>query len=61
MADELKNETIASNEYLIYQGLSQLPKIFPGTKSIWLLAEDAVDELVNIFGSPLDDPNTPES
>jgi hypothetical protein len=61
MAEELKNETIASKEYLIYQGLSQLPKILPSTKSIWLLGEGAVLELVDIFGSPLDDPNTSES
>ena len=57
MSDEMRLNILSSNEYSIYEGLANIPKIIPGTKSIWLINTNAVIDLINLFGSPVDDLN----
>jgi len=55
MSDEMRLYILPSDEYSIYEGLSEIPKIVPRTKSIWLIDTTAVIELIKLFGSPVDD------
>jgi hypothetical protein len=55
MSDEMRLNILSSDEYSIYEGLSEIPKIVPRTKSIWLIDTTAVIELIKLFGSPVDD------
>jgi len=55
MSEEMKVQLIASAEYSVYKGLSDIPKIVAGTKSIWLIETDSILELISIYGPPVDD------
>ena len=55
MSEEMRVQLIASAEYAVYKGLSDIPKIVVGTKSIWLIDKDSILELISIYGPPVDD------
>ena len=58
MSQEMKAQILTSNEYSIYQGIADIPKIIPETKSMWILDEISVLEMVEQFGPPVDELNS---
>jgi hypothetical protein len=55
MSQEMRAQILTSTEYSIYQGITDIPKIIPETKSIWILDEISVLEMVKQFGPPVDE------
>ena len=60
MSQEMRDQILTSTEYSIYQGISDIPKIIPATKSMWILDEISVLEMVKQFGPPVDEFNVPD-
>ncbi len=60
MSQEMRDQILTSTEYSIYQGISDIPKIIPATKSMWILDEISVLEMVKQFGPPLEELNVPD-
>ena len=56
----MRDQILTSTEYSIYQGISDIPKIIPATKSMWILDEISVLEMVKQFGPPVDEFNVPD-
>ena len=60
ISQEMRDQILTSTEYSIYQGISDIPKIIPATKSMWILDEISVLEMVKQFGPPVDEFNVPD-
>jgi hypothetical protein len=60
MSQEMSDQILTSTEYSNYQGISDIPKIIPATKSMWILDEISVLEMVKNFGPPVDEFNVPD-
>lgn len=60
MSPEMNAQILTSNEYSIFQGITDIPKIIPKTKSMWIIDESSVLELVKLFGPPVDEFNSPD-
>lgn len=60
MSPEMSAQILTSNEYSIFQGITDIPKIIPKTKSMWIIDESSVLELVKLFGPPVDEFNSPD-
>ena len=60
MSPEMSAQLLTSNEYSIFQGLTDIPKIIPKTKSMWIIDEISVLEMVKVFGPPVDEFDSPD-
>ena len=57
MSEELRQQISSTEEYSVFEGLTEIPQAVPGKKSIWIIESEGVNELVNIFGPPQEDLN----
>lgn len=55
MSEELRTQIHSTEEYSVFEGLAEIPKLAPGKKSIWIIDGEGVSELVNLFGPPIED------